>query len=354
MTDSLKSFYDTAIKSFDALRLFVHGAAKNDTEYEASISGEGATLREVIQYRAPQAWGELIRSRDGIALTVIPHMIKAPDFVARRLTFGRKHYENAAIMAAPTDDYLSNDGRDYAIAFAKTFASRYNGSRLTAFEHRGQHLLAIEKTQNSREAEENAWQLGREIARNIGNDRCLIKYPSLDVPADTKILGLSESLDSHTASVFSKLKQTTQHLPNVLCLNRVNDEYPATYSVSPLAFTVAPDENTTLARALAIGAEARAAVMNGTPDILQRHYTVVTVDGKNFENDAAAHEAASQALFEDWIRVMPGIPAPEVAGRATIKRDTSSNSMEIRLQIFADSDAVAQYHSRGQFRLELL
>lgn len=268
MSNPDQNSLQAAVRAYDALRLFVFNAVIPETEYTSSSAGDGASYQEIIQYRTPSSWGDITRDKKSLSITVIPNLVKAPDFAARRLVFNVEDDGLSKIFKPSSEEFQAGGGRAYTHELARTIQAFHQSSRLTPFNFEGQRLLAIANTPRGMEAGVNAWQLGREIARHLGPDHCILRYPFLDIPHAIELKNLPDQPDHPVHRTLKRFRQMAEQLPSVLQLERLNDEYPATYAVTPLTFSIGMDDDPIRAKALSIGAEARAGAMNNEyPDL---------------------------------------------------------------------------------------
>jgi hypothetical protein len=116
---AMPQFVDAAIGAVDALRIFAHNTRLEEATFEAATEGADATLREIIQFRSTQCWGDVIRNRDGLVISVVPIVGKAEAFVARRLSFPRRALGESMLFTTSTEDMIADGGRTFITAFAQ-------------------------------------------------------------------------------------------------------------------------------------------------------------------------------------------------------------------------------------------
>ncbi|QAY80468.1 hypothetical protein [Sphingosinicella sp. BN140058] len=349
-------FFAHAQGSFLAALLFANSVLSEGTTFESITEGSGATLREVIRYRGDSCWGDVIRSRDGLAVTMIPNVGQLPaNAVPRRLVFPIGNWQASLLITTPSAEFVADGGKPFLMRFARMIdAQQQPGSALTIGADDELRLLwqreaSAEELNQSKDNEQLSRYLDLELAAQ--NVSVFTQHPAFDLAGSAFLIDHhgrarpadGESLTRHLA----RLAAGANRLAPTLSFMRSNDGgYPPTYFVRPFAFTLSLAEDATRAKSEALGASLRFAAKEAGNDLLAsyRGYFVVTAGSSD-----AALAAAWHALQRDWTTAAADFDQPLQVDRRVTRQLGEQFDVEIDLR--AEPAAVSAYAEKGQFSI---
>lgn len=274
MNTPSQSFVDKAMAAIDALRVFAHNVQLDETKFKSTTFSAGNSYREVIEYRSTQCWGEVSRTKTTVSIKVIPHVGKADDFRARTLIFTATHYADSFLFTSSTDQFLNSGGQDFSLRIAKHF-DRHSPNRFSAipYHNGGDRLIMIgertkEDFEHSQDIDLMAGGLRASLAENEQTAKAgmavYIQHPAFDLPGTASVIDRANRVQPLGNGKFAERLQAvadgTKHLLPALMFDNVGDDYPVSFEVTPLRFTIGIPEDLSRAKTQAIMAAQRTAV----------------------------------------------------------------------------------------------
>lgn len=285
MNTPSKQFVDKAMCAVDALRVFAHNLQLDETTFKSETSGARGSFQEVISFRSTQCWGSVTRTATNLSIKVIPRTGIADDFVARTLVFPARFYDASMMFTTPTSEFLDQSGKTFCTAFAGLFTKLHSPNRFQAipYSNGGDRLIMIgERSKDDLEHSQDIDLMASGL-RAILNDNketshsdmaIFIQHPAFDLSGTAKLIDGADRIHAVGGGMFgerfSQINEGTKYLLPALMFDNISDEYPVSFEVAPLRFTIAapqdPDRAKTLGMMAAQRIEVRARIRSGAAD----------------------------------------------------------------------------------------
>src|SRR5690606_23965684 len=153
----------------------------------------------------------------------------------RKLVFHRKSFESSMIISTPTEKFLANGGRDFAVAFATLLSARHPKFRFEPLSHTLRHLLVINAVDGADDVRGTMEALAQDLDISLaGHLKCLISHPALDMPASCSLVDDAGDIHSprgEAAKKMAALKKTARFLPTILRFTQAGTDYPLEFLV---------------------------------------------------------------------------------------------------------------------------
>jgi hypothetical protein len=269
-----QKFIDKAMAAIDALRVFAHNVQLDETTFKSATFSAGSSYREVIEFRSTQCWGEVSRTKTTVAIKVIPHVGKADDFRARTLLFSANHYADSFLFTSSTEEFLSNGGQSFCLQIAEIF-EKHSPNRFSAipYYNDGDRLIMIgertpEDFEHSQDIDLMAGGLRAILVENEQTAKAgmavYIQHPAFDLPGTANIIDRANRVQPTSSGIFAERLQAvvdgTKHLLPALMFDNIGDDYPVSFEVTPLRFTIGVPQDLSRAKTQGMMAAQRIAV----------------------------------------------------------------------------------------------
>lgn len=347
-------FEKLGIGAVDALRLFASNVSRDDTVFEGNSIGSARTAKETIRYRSLQCWGDIVRTRDGITISVIPKIGFADNFVARRLNFSTLDYAQSWMITASPEEFLEYGGKSYSYKLAELLVRHLSKTRLQFKSDDGEYMVMIANSPEGQKISDNVWKLAQAVDLELQGSKSYIRYPSLDVQgvvAQRDPLGALTALNHITSLNARNLIRAARELPNVLMFRQGSHEYPIPFDIHPLAYTAVASQNRAKTLAKALGAAALTEIWAENIEIFEPFEATIVVDCHDGQNPEALAEIAYQNFLGDWNYRTLGEITPRLAQTGPIDHGHSFEGASVTILLEVELDAAERYNQEGKYKL---